>query len=210
MSAERLGLANEGRFHLGDRLITPDANEIDSARIDPKAMDVLVALVEAAPAVMSAAALLDRVWPNVVVVDNVVYQAIAQLRKALGDDASASRYVETIPRRGYRVVAKITREASGAGKLNAAGDHHQTPASLVPKRSICVLPFVNMTGDANQEYFSDGISEDIITDLSKVSTLFVVARTTALTFKGKSVDALQVARQLKVGLRARRQRTQIW
>jgi adenylate cyclase len=69
---------------------------------------------------------------------------------------------------------------------------------LVRKNSICVLPFVNMSGDAEQEYFSDGISEDIITDLSKVSALFVIARNTAFTFKAKSVDVSQVARQLNV------------
>ncbi len=66
------------------------------------------------------------------------------------------------------------------------------------KNSICVLPFVNMSGDAEQEYFSDGISEDIITDLSKVSALFVIARNTAFTFKAKSVDVTQVARQLDI------------
>ena len=66
------------------------------------------------------------------------------------------------------------------------------------KLSICVLPFSNMSGDAEQEYFSDGISEDIITDLSKVSALHVVSRNTAFTFKGKNVDVGQVARQLKV------------
>src|SRR5205823_2644112 len=70
-----------------------------------------------------------------------------------------------------------------------------------PKRerlSICVLPFANMSGDAEQEYFSDGITEDIITDLSKVSALHVVSRNTAFTFKGRSVDLKQVTDQLKV------------
>src|SRR6185295_18869953 len=66
------------------------------------------------------------------------------------------------------------------------------------KLSICVLPFANMSGEAEQEYFSDGISEDIITDLSKVSALGVIARNTAFQFKGRSVDVPQVARQLKV------------
>src|SRR5205807_7901064 len=69
----------------------------------------------------------------------------------------------------------------------------------VPRVSICVLPFANMSGEPEQEYFSDGISEDIITDLSKVSALWVAARNTAFTFKGKHVDVAQVARQLKVG-----------
>ena len=71
-------------------------------------------------------------------------------------------------------------------------------AQAARKLSICVLPFENMSGDAEQEYFSDGISEDIITDLSKVSALFVVARNTAFTFKGNSLDVVQVARQLNV------------
>ncbi|HTP78364.1 MAG TPA: adenylate/guanylate cyclase domain-containing protein [Rhizomicrobium sp.] len=74
-----------------------------------------------------------------------------------------------------------------------------SPAAPAPKLSICVLPFANMSGDAEQEYFSDGISEDIITDLSKASALLVVARNTAFQFKGKSVDVPQVARQLRVG-----------
>src|SRR6185503_12456363 len=76
-----------------------------------------------------------------------------------------------------------------------------TPAQVASnpaKISICVLPFANMSGDAEQEYFSDGITEDIITDLSKVSALWVAARNTAFTFKGKHVDVPQVARQLKV------------
>jgi adenylate cyclase len=78
-----------------------------------------------------------------------------------------------------------------AGSVSAA-------ASSKPPLSICVLPFANMSGDPEQEYFSDGISDDIITDLSKVSALWVAARNTAFTFKGKHVDAPQVARQLKV------------
>jgi TolB-like protein/Tfp pilus assembly protein PilF len=202
VSAERLGFASEGRFRLGDRLITPGANEIDGARIDPKVMDVLVALVEGAPEVMSGAALLDCVWADVVVVPNVVYQAIAQLRKALGDDPNAPRYIETIPRRGYRVIAQIKRVESGTPEYDATnvdGAHSAKPSTpLVRKNSICVLPFVNMSGDPEQEYFSDGITEDIITDLSKVSALFVIARNTAFTFKAKSVDVTHVARKLGV------------
>jgi adenylate cyclase len=72
------------------------------------------------------------------------------------------------------------------------------PGAAAQRLSVCVLPFANMSGDPEQEYFSDGISEDIITDLSKVSALWVAARNTAFTFKGKHVDATQIARQLKV------------
>jgi TolB-like protein len=92
-----------------------------------------------------------------------------------------------------KVLANVAALTGGPGVVPAQS------AAAVRKTSICVLPFLNMSGDAEQEYFSDGMSEDIITDLSKVSALFVVARNTALTFKAKHVDVVQVARQLKVG-----------
>src|SRR6202167_4869970 len=84
-------------------------------------------------------------------------------------------------------------------KLSAIKTAAQTPKDKRPAVTICVLPFANMSGDPEQEYFSDGISEDIITDLGKVSALSVVARTTAFTFKGKSAKAPDVARDLNVG-----------
>ena len=163
MGPEHITSGSIDSFRIGDRLVTPALNEIGGVRVESKAMGVLMALAEAAPNVASCATLLKSVWPDVVVIDNVVYQAVAQLRKALGDDSRAPRYIETVPRRGYRVIAQVTRE--------------------VRKNSICVLPFANMSGDVEQEYFSEGISEDIITDLSKISALSVIARTTAFTFR---------------------------
>ena len=96
-----------------------------------------------------------------------------------------------------KVVASLA-ELTGGPHVDAMSDSKIRPQQHPRKNSICVLPFVNMSGDAEQEYFSDGISEDIITDLSKVSALFVIARNTAFTFKAKSVDVPQVARQLNV------------
>jgi adenylate cyclase len=98
---------------------------------------------------------------------------------------------------GWRkVVGSIAALVDGAGVGRTSDSHAEPPT--VRKLSICVLPFANMSGDPEQEYFSDGISEDIITDLSKVSALFVIARNTAFTLKGKSLEAPQVARQLNV------------
>jgi pimeloyl-ACP methyl ester carboxylesterase/DNA-binding winged helix-turn-helix (wHTH) protein len=125
------GQATGRRFRVGGRWVTPDANDIDGARVEAKSMDVLVALADAAPSVVSSAALLDRVWPDVVVVDNVVYQAVAQLRKAFGDDAHAPRYIENIPRRGYRLIAEIEREASGGGEPPATSIHAVSDTSLL-------------------------------------------------------------------------------
>ena len=112
-----------------------------------------------------------------------------------GDDPASGPCQELLRALEATVTRKRDSTKSAAG--NAATAHH--PAEEAPARlSICVLPFANMSGEPEQEYFSDGISEDIITDLSKVSTLAVTARNTAFTFKGKHVDIAQVARQLKV------------
>jgi adenylate cyclase len=94
--------------------------------------------------------------------------------------------------------AMITRQRKSTAGAQASAGITSPAAPAQPRVSICVLPFSNMSGDLEQEYFSDGISEDIITDLSKVSALAVVSRNTAFTFKGKNVDLPQVARQLKV------------
>jgi TolB-like protein len=92
----------------------------------------------------------------------------------------------------------LARSGNGTGAPSGAA-RSQSPAAAEPNRvSICVLPFSNMSGDAEQVYFSDGITEDIITDLSKVSSLAVVSRNTAFSLKGKNIDIAQITRQLKV------------
>jgi len=118
-------------IRVGDRLVTPSANEIDGVRVDSKAMEVLVALAAAAPEVVAGAALLETIWADVVVVDNVVYQAIAQLRKVLGDDARAPRYIETVPRRGYRLIAPVVPVAPKTSDNDVSKRRrHNLPAQL--------------------------------------------------------------------------------
>ncbi len=173
-------------FCVGGRSVAPDANEIDGKRLDGKSIDVLIELADAAPGVLSVAALLKRVWPNLVVVDNVVHQAIAQLRKALGDDARTPRYIQNIPNRGYRLIAEIVR--------------HAEPVVVAPARqaSIAVLPFVNMSSDVEQEYFSDGICEELMTLLTRIPKLRVPSRSTVFSYKGKDIRITDVARELNV------------
>ena len=108
-----------------------------------------------------------------------------------GEDPESAPFQEVLRALGSMIARQSAKSAAGSAPSAA------TTAS--PRVAICVLPFANMSGDAEQEYFSDGISEDIITDLSKVSALSVVARNTAFTFKGKNVDVSQIAKQLKVG-----------
>src|SRR5262245_14277468 len=135
-SRRRLAVSNprsgpvymERSFRLGEHKIDPSTNAIGELRVDAKAMDVLVALVESAPRVVSSAALLDRVWANVVVGDNAVHQAITHLRKALGDHARSPRYIELVPRRGYRLIATV--ESDGRTDTNGSVARHNLPSPL--------------------------------------------------------------------------------
>ena len=127
----------------------------------------------------------------VVVGEDALSRVIGRLRR-LADDLGAEAFkLETITKVGYRLTP-----------LASAGEGAAPDASIPPtvrERSICVLPFANMSDDLQQDYFSDGISEDIITDLSKVSSLFVVARTTAFTFRDRNIDVPRLASELSVG-----------
>ena len=134
MNTTRSKPAQNDGFRLGEFWIEPGINEVGGTRVDSKAMDVLVALVDASPRALSSADLLDHVWSNVVVGDNVVHQAIAHLRAALSDQARAPRFIEHVPRRGYRLIAPIQRAVSGAAHgedhLPPGGALHNLPAQL--------------------------------------------------------------------------------
>jgi adenylate cyclase len=112
-----------------------------------------------------------------------------------GEDPESPPFQEILRALG----SMLARQGAAQAAKSAPGSAPAASAVASTRVAICVLPFANMSGDAEQEYFSDGISEDIITDLSKVSALSVVARNTAFTFKGKNVDVSQIAKQLKVG-----------
>jgi TolB-like protein/Flp pilus assembly protein TadD len=184
-----MSIDTTARFRLGERWVDPSASEIDGVRVDARAMEVLVALVEAAPNVLSVAALLERVWPNVVVVDNVVHEAITLLRERLDDSARSPRYIEDIPRRGYRLLANVRRERTSANEgLSSRHDKH----------SIAVLPFVNMSAEPEQDYFSDGLTEELINLLARNPELEVASRESAFQFKNRTADLRTIARQLGV------------
>ena len=186
----RVDLAHEGEFTIGPVQVDPARRELrtESGKdvLEPRVMRVLVALARADGAVLSRDDLIKTCWDDIVVGEDAINRCIGRLRKAAEMSGNAFA-IETVPRVGFRLSV-------------AENPERNKKASVSPpsKRSICVLPFANMSGDVEQEYFSDGISEDIITDLSKMSELSVVARNTAFQFKNKSVDIPQVARQLNV------------
>ena len=133
-----------------------------------------------------------KVWPGLIVEEGNIQVHISAIRKALGEDLSRPKHLFTAPGRGYRLVGV---ELSAAQKLEAAiGDTE----SKADRPSIAVLPFQNLSSDPEQEYFADGVVEDIITGLSRIKWLLVIARNSSFTFKGKSVDIRQVGRDLGV------------
>jgi TolB-like protein/Tfp pilus assembly protein PilF len=168
------------RFDLRRRELFRDES---SLRLGGRALDVLHVLAAANGGVVSKTELLARVWPGLVVGENNLQVQISLLRKTLQEDASGQSYLITVPGRGYRLVG--------------LDEPSQGPA-LPDKPSIAVLPFQNMSEEPGQDYFADGIVEDIITALCRIHWLFVIARNSSFTYKNRSVDVKQVGRELGV------------
>jgi adenylate cyclase len=155
-----------------------------------RALDILLVLAEAAGATVSKTALLDKVWPGLSVEENNLQVHISALRKALGEGS-----IVTVPGRGYRLTAPA------AGAEPAAGGVAEPAPSGPPlqdRASIAVLAFANMSSDPDQEFFSDGIANDIITELSRTRWLLVIARNSSFAYKGRNIDVKQIARELGV------------
>ncbi len=200
-------------------------------RLESKAMQVLVYLVEHTGLVVSRGELEEHLWPGRIVTEDAVTNAIAKLRRVFGDDARHPHVIETVPKIGYRLIAQVipigeVDERSRASSITTAHEEErswrpnvswvagaflilllligfwwylgrdETPIPLSEKPSIAVLPFRNLSGDREQEYFSDGITNDIITDLSKFSELLVIASNSVFVYKGKPVKAQKVNQEL--------------
>src|SRR6202171_6080399 len=161
--------------------------------LSPKALALLSFIADRPGEVVTKDQLFGAVWPEVNVGDAALVTCIQELRRALKDDARRPRYIETLHRRGYRFVGKM---AAAPPTVTVEGN---APALPLPNRpSIAVLPFANMSEDPDQEHFADGISEDLITDLSRIHWLFVIARNSTFVYKNRAVDVKQVARELGV------------
>jgi TolB-like protein/Tfp pilus assembly protein PilF len=176
----------------------------EAIAVEPQVFDLLVYLVENRDRVVSKDDLLASIWGGRIVSDSTLTSRINAARKAVGDSGEEQKLIRTIARKGIRFVGDV-RMAAGSGPPRAGGpaavSHGLLRQALpLPDRpAIAVLPFTNMTDDPAQEYFSDGISEDIITALSKLRWFFVIARNSSFIYKGKAVHLKQVADELGVG-----------
>jgi transcriptional activator of cad operon len=237
-------------LRIGAWCVSPASGQIsrdtEVVRVEARTMRLLLCLAERAGQVVSIEDLLNLVWSGVIVTPDSVYQAIASLRRLLGDDPKQPTYIATVPRLGYRMVAKVSpwtdqppaegppaegppaegRPVEGrtsgprrgvpislviaaalclalaAGFLyhyRTANNYQAAAAAGVPQRSVAVLPFLDLTTEAmNEEYFADGMTEELIDKLSKIPGLRVPAPTSSFYFKGKRIPLADIAKSLAV------------
>jgi TolB-like protein/cytochrome c-type biogenesis protein CcmH/NrfG len=174
--------------------------------VEPQVFDLLIYLIENRDRVVSKDDLIASIWGGRIVSDSTLTSRVNAARKAVGDSGEDQKLIRTIARKGLRFVgavrAQLSSDEPSYGARLSPNEFHEPsrPALPLPDRpAIAVLPFVNMSGDPEQEYFSDGISEDIITALSKLRWFFVIARNSSFIYKGKAVHMKQIAEELGVG-----------
>ena len=171
--------------------------------IGSRALEILGLLIDRHGDIVSRNEILKLVWPGVVEGANVTVQ-ISALRRALDDGGSEGSMVQTIPGRGYRFVAAVTHQMAetSAGASSMSGDTElvsdRVRSLAAPRMSIVVLPFANLSNDPDQQYFADGITEDVTTDLSRIAGMFVISRNTAFTYKDRRTETKQLGRELNV------------
>ena len=178
----------------------------ESIAVEPQVFDLLIYLVENRDRVVSKDDLIASVWGGRVVSDSTLTSRVNAARKAVGDSGEDQKLIRTIARKGLRFVGAVRTQSNNDEPTDAVGSRpneiHEPSRLALPlpdRPAIAVLPFTNMSGDPEQEYFSDGISEDIITALSKLRWFFVIARNSSFIYKGKSVHMKQIAEELGVG-----------
>jgi TolB-like protein/Tfp pilus assembly protein PilF len=195
------------QFRFADYMLDAKRRELrrgaEPIAAEPQVFDLLVHLVQNRERVVSKDDLIASVWSGRIVSNSTLTSRINAARKAVADNGQEQRLIRTIARKGFRFVGDVQQLENGetvsAGP--ATNGVQEAPRSTLPlpdRPAIAVLPFTNLSGDHEQEYFSDGIVEDIITALSRMRWLFVIARSSSFTFKGRSVDVKQISQDLGV------------
>jgi TolB-like protein len=172
----------------------------DVVSVAPQVFDLLDYLIRNRERVVSKDDLINAIWNGRIVTDAALTTRLNAARTAIGDSGEEQRLIKTLPRKGFRFVGTV-REAQGPAAA-AVADSPAEPAkpalTLPNKPSIAVLPFANLSSDPEQEYFADGVVEDITMALSLFRWLFVIARNSSFTYKGRAVDVKQIGRELGV------------
>jgi len=192
------------RYLFADCALDTDRRELrrvsELVSLTPQVFDLLDCLVRNRERVISKDELVASIWGGRAVSDSAITTRINAARAAIGDDGKTQRMIKTLPRKGFRFVGVVREELNPAAPASTeTAPHLPRPALALPdKPSVAVLSFDNLHGDPGQDYFSDGITEDIITQLSRFSELFVIARNSSFQYKRKSIDVRQIGRELGV------------
>jgi len=199
------------RLDVGQRVLTRTGEAVS---LTPKATEILTLLVVNAGQLVAKDELLKQVWPDTFVEESNLTQNIFLLRRVLGDERPAPRYIETVVRRGYRFIANVRvigavdpghlqdrRDGYDAADSRAPGDLHTNGNDTSAPPTLAVLPFLNATGNDDLEYLADGLTDNLVNNLSRVSKLRVMSRSAVFRYKSKKfVDPRGVGRELGVGV----------
>lgn len=172
---------------------------VEPVAIQPQVFDLLVYLIRNRDRVVSKDDLIHAVWDGRIVSDSTLASRISAARRAIGDGGAAQRLIRTLPRHGTRFIAEVVEETDGVRPPSVAADNGNEPVFALDRRpSIAVLPFANLSGEPEQDYFADGIVEELITELARNPTLLVIARNSTFVYKGQPIDIRRVGRELGV------------
>ena len=167
--------------------------------VEPQVFDLLVYLIRQRERVVSKVDLIAEIWEGRGVSDSAIAARVNAARTAIGDNGVAQRLIKTLPRKGMRFVGAVRERDDGPAAASGVVSTEIPPALPLPDRpSIAVLPFANLSSDAEQDYFADGMVEDIVTGLARIKWLFVIARNSSFAYKGRAVDTRQIGRELGV------------
>ncbi len=195
------------QFHFTNHVLDADLRELSRAgepiAVEPQVFDLLIFLVENRDRIVTKDDLMEKIWEGRIVSESTLTSRINAARKAVADSGRDQGMIRTIARKGFRFVGDV-REITADARAAVAPPPEPATGSAKPllaaldRAAIAVLPFTNMSGEAEQEYFSEGISEDIITALSKLRWFYVIARNSSFIYKGKSVHLKEIGEQLGV------------
>jgi TolB-like protein/Tfp pilus assembly protein PilF len=172
----------------------------DVVSVAPQVFDLLDYLIRNRDRVVSKDDLINAIWNGRAVSDAALTTRLNVARSAIGDSGEEQRLIKTLPRKGFRFVGPVL-EAQGPGCAAVTDNRPEPPKpalTLPDKPSIAILPFNNLSSDPDQDYFADGIVDDITTALSRFKLLFVIARNSSFSYKGRTVDIKQIGRELGV------------
>ena len=172
-------------FRFGDHVLDIERRELrrgtEAVALEPQVFDLLVYLVHNRNRVVSKDDLIDSVWGGRIVSESALTTRLNAVRKAVGDSGAAQGLIRTVPRRGVRFIGEVSEDAEPPPRIEPSPAAAKPPSA--PRQSIVVLPLVNLSNDPAQQYFADGIAEDLTTDLSQLSDMFVISRNTAFTYR---------------------------